>query len=142
MRSVGNANRLAGYGTVPVKDYLRRANEEALVIGQFETEVMDDPIEPMLEGLDVAFIGPMNLSVDFGMPGQFAALPVVLRIDQIEKAVAQHPTRVMGGFAESVEAAKRFIAAGYRFIAVGGDIALLSAAGRSMVYDLHAALNA
>lgn len=137
VRSVGNANMLAGYGSVPVTEYLRKANDRTVVIGQFETQQIDDPIEPMLEGLDIAFIGPMDLSADFGAPGQFDDPAVVDRIRHVENAVQQTKTTVMGGFAGTLAAAERFVEAGYRFIAVGGDVSLLSNASKSLVKSLH-----
>lgn len=138
VRSVGNANPLAGYGTVGATTYLQRADANVLLVGQFETRQIDDPIAPMLDGLDVAFIGPMDLSVDFGVPGQFGDPAVQARIAQIEAAVAPTST-VMGAFAGSVEAARQYVAKGYRYVAVSGDVSLLLGAARTMVQALREA---
>ena len=138
VRSVGNANAWAGYGSVPVLQYLEESNARSLVIGQFETREIDDPIDPMMQRLDVAFIGPMDLSVDFGLPGQFDHPDVVARIRQVEEAAARTDT-YMGAFVGSIEKAGNLAAAGYRYLAVGGDIGILGNGAKNMVASLHEA---
>ena len=137
-RSVGNANAWAGYGRVPVPQYLKDSNERALVIGQFETHQIEEPIDRMMEGLDVAFIGPMDLSVDFGVPGQFDHPEVLARIRQVEEAAERTGTH-MGAFVGTVEKAGRLAAAGYRYLAVSGDITILGTGANNLVKSLHEA---
>ena len=138
VRSVGNANAWAGYGNVPVLQYLEESNARSLVIGQFETRKVDDPIDPMMQNLDVAFIGPMDLSVDFGVPGQFDHPDVTARIRQVEEAAARTDT-YMGAFVGSIEKAGKLAAVGYRYLAVGGDIGILGTGAKNMVNSLHEA---
>jgi len=137
-RSVGNANAWAGYGAVPVPDYLRDCNARALVIGQFETREIEEPIDKMMERLDVAFIGPMDLSVDFGFPGQFDHPEVAARVAQIEAAAERAGTK-MGAFVGTVERAGQLAKAGYRYLAVSGDVAILGNGAKSLVKSLHQA---
>ena len=136
-RSVGNANRLAGYGTVPILEYLELANSRVLTVGQFETRDIDQPSDPMFDGLDVAFIGPTDLSVDFGVAGKSDAPVVRSRVAEIEGAAARTGT-VMGAFVSSVDAARRCVEAGYRYLAVSGDVTLLSKAASGLVGELEA----
>lgn len=135
-RSVGNANPLAGYGAVPIPKYLEQENARVLTIGQFETREMDQPCDPMFEGLDVAFIGPTDLSVDFGAPGNFSDPTVQQRVAEVEDAAAKAGT-IMGAFAGTLEETQRYLAAGYRYIAVSGDISLLSKGAKSLVSKLR-----
>jgi 2-keto-3-deoxy-L-rhamnonate aldolase RhmA len=137
-RSVGNANAWAGYGAVPVPQYLEESNQRALVIGQFETRQVDDPIDPMMEKLDVAFIGPMDLSVDFGAPGKFDHPEVVERISQVEEAAKRTNTH-MGAFVGSVEKSAELVGKGYRYLAVAGDVSLLLGAAKNLIQSLHKA---
>lgn len=137
-RSVGNANGWAGYGRVPVPQYLEECNDRALVIGQFETRRIDNPIDPMMEGLDVAFIGPMDLSVDFGAPGRFDHPEVVERIGQIEEAARRNGTH-MGAFVANAEKSAQLVEKGYRYLAVAGDVSLLLGAAQNLVESLHKA---
>jgi 4-hydroxy-2-oxoheptanedioate aldolase len=137
-RSVGNANAWAGYGSVPIPQYLQESDARALVIGQFETREIEEPIDAMMQNLDVAFIGPMDLSVDFGVPGQFDHPDVAARIRQIEDAAARTDT-FMGAFVGSIEKAGKLAAQGYRYLAVSGDIGILGSGAKNMVNSLHEA---
>ncbi len=86
-RSISLAQPAAGYGAIPLADYLaaRRA-APPLLVGQLETATTDDPLDELLAaGLDVAFIGTMDLSVDVGLDPERARL----RIEEIADAVAR-----------------------------------------------------
>ncbi|WP_066307395.1 HpcH/HpaI aldolase/citrate lyase family protein [Bacillus sp. FJAT-29814] len=131
-RSVGVANIFANYGSVAIKDYLDSENSRVLTVGQFETKAIDDCIEKMFDGLDVAFIGPTDLAVDFGVPGNINDLNVQERLAEIEKAANKTGT-IMGAFAGNLEQAKYYIERGYRFLAVSGDISLVAAGANSLV---------
>ena len=118
--------------------YLKESNDRALVIGQVETRQIEEPIDRMMDGLDVAFIGPMDLSVDFGAPGMFDHPEVIARIRQVEEA-AQRTGTHMGAFVGTVEKAGQSAAAGYRYLAVSGDITVLGNGAKNLVKSLHAA---
>ena len=68
-RSISLAHPLAGYGGAPLPDYLARCRAAPpLLVAQIETATTDDPLEDILRaGVDVAFIGTMDLSVDLGL---------------------------------------------------------------------------
>jgi len=140
-RSFGNANAWAGYGNVPPPLYIEESNRRALVIGQFETREIEEPIDTMMQGLDVAFIGPMDLSVDFGAPGNFDHPEALARIREVEAAAARTST-YMGAFVGSVEQAVKLAGAGYRYLGVSGDIAMLGNAARNLIASLHKAMAA
>jgi 4-hydroxy-2-oxoheptanedioate aldolase len=133
-RSVGVANALAGYGSVPLASYLALADASALVVGQFETVQIDDPCDPMMEGLDAAFIGPVDLAVDYGLGADNAA--VDRHVQMVEAAAARTGT-VMGAFAGNSEAAQKYLRAGYRYLAVAGDITFLASAANGCVSRLR-----
>lgn len=133
-RSVGTANPLAGYGSLALPAYLAAADANALVVGQFETVRMDDPCDPMMDGLDVAFIGPVDLRVDYGLDADDAKVDKHVRT--VEAAAARAGT-FMGAFAGTVDAAERSLAAGYSYIAVAGDVTFLSGAAKSCVSQLR-----
>jgi 2-keto-3-deoxy-L-rhamnonate aldolase RhmA len=134
-RSYGSANLLGGYGSVPQAEYVQRANDRMLTIGQFETREVEEPISAMLDGLDVAFIGPADLSLDYGFGGKFDAPPVVERITAVESAVAGTGT-VMGIATRNAAASLPYLNAGYRFIAVGNDIGTFATSARGTVSQL------
>jgi 2-keto-3-deoxy-L-rhamnonate aldolase RhmA len=69
-----------GFGTFAPNDFIPgdlskdipALNEELLTIIQIESVKAVDQVEEILsvEGVDVAFIGPLDLSIDMGIPGQ------------------------------------------------------------------------
>lgn len=135
-RSFGNANRAAQYGNVSMSELIKSENERVLAIGQFETKEIDSPIESMFQGLDVAFIGPADLSVDYGVPGQFRDPAVLNRIAEVEKAAEQTGT-IMGAFAGTIEDAKFYLERGYRYLAVSGDISMVVKGAKSLIKDVQ-----
>jgi 2-keto-3-deoxy-L-rhamnonate aldolase RhmA len=136
-RSVGTAHLSAGYGRQPLADYVDDEARRPLLVGQFETRGEAAAVE----GLDVAFLGTVDLTVDHGVPGQLADPAVAARIDQIE-AAARAGGVALGAFAAGVDQVRRFAAAGYRYIAVSGDISMLAAGARSVIAETRAALEA
>ena len=64
-RSVSLSHPVARYGAVPLRDAV--AVPPPLIVGQIETADTIDPIPDILRsGLDVAFLGMTDLTVDFG----------------------------------------------------------------------------
>ena len=82
------AGRGAMHGIEPFAEYVKSANEEVMVALQIETlgalENQDEIIAT--SGADMIFLGPGDLSLQFGFPGQ-AAHPKV--VETIEKLTAK-----------------------------------------------------
>ncbi|HEY1276180.1 MAG TPA: aldolase/citrate lyase family protein [Thermoleophilaceae bacterium] len=68
-RSISLAHAEAGFGAVPLADYVRAAAESPpLVVAQIETAETLDPLDEVLAaGADVAFLGLADLTVDLGL---------------------------------------------------------------------------
>lgn len=109
-----------------IDDYLSRAHEELCLIVQVESPKGIENVEAIAatDGVDAVFIGPADLSVGMGHPGNPGHPEVQAAIEHAIDAV-----RVAGkpvGILAPVEAdARRYQALGCRFIAVGIDISLL-----------------
>jgi 4-hydroxy-2-oxoheptanedioate aldolase len=63
----------ADFGKLPAKDFLVRANQRSYVAIQIETVEALECVEQIaaLEGVDFLFVGPADLSVNLGVPGDF-----------------------------------------------------------------------
>lgn len=73
-RGLAARTRPAGYGlSGSLADYTRRSNEEILVCVQVESRTALDHLDGILEveGVDVVFLGPSDLSQSLGRPGRF-----------------------------------------------------------------------
>jgi 4-hydroxy-2-oxoheptanedioate aldolase len=125
VRGVAGTTRATRFGRV--KDYAKRAHEEICVLVQVETKPALDQLEAIcaVDGVDGVFIGPADLHASMGYPGE-TANPAVLPL--IEEAMRR--IRKAGkapGYLSPVEAdAKRMLAAGTLFCAVGADVGLLA----------------
>lgn len=125
-RSVSMAQPAADYGVgISLTDHLSRSNAETLAVGQFETAGYSDQLDEAMAALDVAFIGPVDLSVDLGTPGDLDSEPMKKALAVIESA-AERAGVHMGTFSGSVESAQAAVAKGYRYIVVGSDLTMLS----------------
>ncbi|HEY3462910.1 MAG TPA: aldolase/citrate lyase family protein [Gaiellaceae bacterium] len=110
-RSISLAHPQAGYGAVPLREYLS-SSEAPLVVIQLETRETDDPpVELCRAGADVAFLGLTDLLVDCGLDDGVAAV----RAETLAAAAAEAGI-VLGGFG----AEERF-----RYAVVSSDVALL-----------------
>ncbi len=135
-RSISLAQSAAGFGAEPLLDYIRRANEEVLVVGQLESKELEQPIEALVRGLSVAFIGTLDLTVDMGVPGKLDEPAVQERLRAIEHAAKTAGVH-LGIYADSPARAAQAAAAGYRFIAVSSDVAALSAGAKNWIKQMQ-----
>jgi len=107
--------------------YLDEANREALLVGQIETRRAIADLDAILapRRLDVAFVGPLDLSVSFGAPGDQRTPEFLDAVDHVLDRCREHDV-VPGIFAADVEAAAGWIGQGFRFVACSGDLWMLS----------------
>jgi 4-hydroxy-2-oxoheptanedioate aldolase len=133
------AVRANGHGLRgPLGDYTRQANAETLVSVQIETRDAIDNLDEILavEGIDVFFIGPNDLSTSLGYPGE-PNNPMVQGIigDLIERIHAAG--KVSGTIAYDSEAIARTKARGIRYVC-GGAVPLLAGASRAYLQEVRA----
>ncbi len=116
-RSISTAQPLAAYGGIPLADYLaERRAAPPLLVGQIETASTEDPLEEILAaGLDVAFIGTMDLTVDLGLDSERTAA----RIAEIAVA-AERAGVALGAYGLDDERVQ--------YDVLGSDLALLRSA--------------
>lgn len=122
-------SRKDGWGTDPqcgVLDTMAHFNAETLVIPQCETVEALADIETIvaMDGVDGIFIGPFDLSISMGMPGDFENPEFHAALERILNAcrVVRKPCLIFTG--DGAGAAARF-AQGYDGVAMGLDATLL-----------------
>lgn len=123
--------RASGYGYVSNEEYLRQCNDDLLLMVQVETPKAVDAIPEIasVEGIDVIFLGPFDLSASAGKMGDFSDPDVQSLIARAEKAILQSPC-LLGGFRPPGVALSEMFEKGYRFICGAVDIGLLREAAR------------
>jgi 2-keto-3-deoxy-L-rhamnonate aldolase RhmA len=127
----GRRGMAAGLGNtdfqwVKTRDYIDFINKEILVIVQIETKEAVENLEVLagVEGVDVFFIGPEDLSIALGLPGQQSHPTVVAVIDQI--IAAANRRNIKTGIPTSDPAALPLLRdRGMRLITYGSDVEFL-----------------
>lgn len=125
-RSVSLAHPAADYGAVPLGAYLERSKGGPLLVGQIETATTIDPLADLLPGLDVAFIGTTDLSVDLGRPGVLDDERVRARMTEIA-AAAERAAVALGAWVANADALAALSGLRLRYVVVGSDLQLLRA---------------
>ena len=89
-RGIASGTRPNRYGLVEsMSDFVEQSNSESLVCIQLEHSAAIDNVDALLdvEGVDVYFIGPSDLSQSMGYPGNPTAEPVKSTIEQTLKKI-------------------------------------------------------
>jgi 4-hydroxy-2-oxoheptanedioate aldolase len=128
--------RAARYGQIlpfSIAEQVVCANSETMLIAQVETPAAIENLPAILDvpGIDVIFIGPSDLSLSLGFPGQLQHPAVQQSFDRIIEAVTQ-TDKALGILVPTVEAALEWQAKGARYIMVVME-AILGPAVRSFL---------
>jgi len=114
--------RAAEYGLhQSLAEYATAANEQTMVIAHIESKTSVDNLDKLLavDGIDVYYLGPEDLSNSLGIPGQSKDERVVKLVeDSIHKIVARG--KIAGCIAADSATARRYVDLGARYIASHG----------------------
>jgi 4-hydroxy-2-oxoheptanedioate aldolase len=126
-RGVATYNRACRFGLDP--DALDRANDQVLGVVQVESAAAVGNAEQIaaLDGVDVLFVGPRDLSHDLGVPGDITAPRFTEAIEHVMAASQRHG-KACGLLVADGAAAARRLEQGWSFVAIGSDATLLAAA--------------
>lgn len=109
-------------------DYAAGANDEVILCAMIETRAALSDLDAILDvdGLDLVFVGPADLSQALGGPpgADFDDGPVVEALDRILDACARYGVPA-GIFCKDPDYARRMLDAGFRFVTAGTDVGLL-----------------
>jgi 2-keto-3-deoxy-L-rhamnonate aldolase RhmA len=115
-------------------------NRQTLVVAKIETAAGVAASDGILaiDGIDVAFIGHMDLSVSLGIPGGFDHPRFSEAVDQVAAACRKH-NKALGCLVDSPTAARRWMQRGARFVIYSTDIALITGALGAVLAELRGA---
>ncbi|MBW2148658.1 MAG: 2-dehydro-3-deoxyglucarate aldolase [Deltaproteobacteria bacterium] len=130
IRGAAASHRASGYGAY-TKDYLARANKEIMVIIQIENTESVANVKDIVSvpGVDCLFIGPMDLSVDLGVAGDFQHPRVLEAFRKVEEA-AKEAGIPLGTLVGTPEDARKKVDEGYLFLGISSDVRHLAAGAR------------
>ncbi len=103
-------------------DYVQYANAQTLVVIHIETAEAVERLPEIakVEGVDVIFIGPTDLSHSLGVPGQLQHPSVQAAIERIVETVHNSPA-ALGIMVGNANAAREWKGRGARYIAITAE---------------------
>lgn len=138
-RGYGVNPTMIGYETRSFPEIIEHQNRNTLSVVQFETTTAMARADELLslKGLDIAMVGPADLSISLGVPGQFDHPLLVDTVDRLIELCGRHGV-VPGIQTRTVAMAKFWAERGMRFVGAGGEHGLLLEKARETVAQLRA----
>jgi 4-hydroxy-2-oxoheptanedioate aldolase len=139
VRGVATANRACAFGT-SYREYMEAAESTLLGVVQIESESALASVDAIaaVDGVDVLFVGPMDLTQSLGILARFDHPRYDEALETVSAAAHRHG-RSLGVLMTRPEDFDRYHALGFRFIACGSDGTLLNTGARRQVEQLAAA---
>jgi len=130
----GVAPRKAAEFGLSFADYIRTANEATLLVAQIETGEAVENVDSILSlnEVDVAFVGPSDLTMSLGLLDDRSNPKVIEAMRKVVASCESHH-RVAGVLAATPEEARRDVSLGFRFIGLGSDTRFISDGARSFI---------
>lgn len=117
----------AQYATIPPAEFCEKANRESLVAIQIETRGAAEECDEIaaIDGVDVLFVGPADLSQSLGVTGDFWNPQCLEAIDRVAAACQKHGKH-WGAVTVSPEHADMLVEKGCRLLSPTADVKLVN----------------
>ena len=127
IRGVAKFNRAAGFGR-DFEDYYAHAHERLVTMAQIETPeaVANAAAIAAVDGVDVLFVGPLDLSTNLGVPSDFEHPKFVAARRNVAEA-ARHAGKAAGILLTAAAQIAGVRAEGYTVVALGSDGGIVGA---------------
>lgn len=137
VRGVASLNRAAAFGT-DFRAYFERANRELLTVTQIETREAVANVDEIaaVDGVDVLFVGPLDLSTSLGISDPFNDRVFLETLETIVAAARRH-SKAAGILVASEEQAGRVFERGFSFVALGSDGGMVMAGMKGSLESLR-----
>ena len=121
-------------------DIISHLNEQTMIIVQFETEASLDMSDELLAvpGIDVAMVGPADLSISLGVPGEFSHPKLVGAVETFIVACQRHGV-VPGIHCRNAQLALPWIKRGMRFLGCGSEHGMMFEKARDTLAEMRQA---
>lgn len=138
-RGYGVNATMIDYEARSFAEIIEHQNRNTLAVVQFETTTAMDRAAELLsvKGLDIAMVGPADLSISLGIPGQFEHPLLVSTVERLIEKCRQHGV-VPGIQVRSAAMARMWMDRGMRFVGAGGEHGLLLEKAKETVALLRA----
>lgn len=129
------------YRSVSIAEYIEYVNEQTLVVVQLETRAGLERIDEILavEGADVALIGPVDLSVSLGVPGELRHPQMIAAIERVVDRTRARGLAAgihVGDSATLLDCWRR----GMRFLTLSTDVGFLRLGADRLIREMRKGL--
>lgn len=140
IRGVAAGTRGAGYGTV-AHPQIQTLNERIIGVFQVESPAAVEAADEVaaIDGVDVLFVGPADLSHSMGIPGAFSDPAFTAALDRVSAAARAHG-KGAGILLRDASEVPAYRERGYAFIGIGSDSGMVMSGARSQLAAARAAL--
>ncbi|HEV2447657.1 MAG TPA: aldolase/citrate lyase family protein [Candidatus Sulfopaludibacter sp.] len=139
-RGYGVNTTMIGYEARGFKEIIEHQNLNTLAVVQFETKLAMERADELLSirGMDIAMVGPADLSIALGIPGEFDNPLLISTVEILIEKCNRHGV-VPGIQTRSTAMAKAWVERGMRFVGAGAEHGLLLEKSKETVGVLRAA---
>lgn len=139
-RGFGVNPSMIGYEAHTMPEIIEHQNYETLSVVQFESPLAIERADELLslKGFNVAMVGPADLSINLGIPGQFDNPKLIAAVDGLIQKCNQHGV-VPGIQTRNPAMAKFWTERGMRFVGAAAEYALLLEKSKEVVSSLKTA---
>jgi 2-dehydro-3-deoxyglucarate aldolase/4-hydroxy-2-oxoheptanedioate aldolase len=143
VRGFGLTPPTVGYSAASFSEITAHLNRETLLIAQVETQAALDRCDELasVPGLDALLVGPADLSISLGVPGDWDSPKLGAGIDRVIEACNKH-NRWPAIQVRNAALAKHWMSRGMKLIGCGNELTLLWNSVKTLADDLQATRDA
>lgn len=126
VRGYGLGGPHLGYERVSIAEAVAHFNEHVMVVLQIETRTALERLDELLAvpNIDAVLVGPADLSVSLGMPGNFDHPEFVAAVERVRDACERRGI-APGMHTRSIDMLKQWRGRGLRLVSCSNDIGML-----------------
>lgn len=136
-RGYASSHRAGAFGFLNPLDYVAQSNRETLVVCYCETQTAIENLQAIanVDGVDVIFIGPWDLSQSLGIIGQLDHPDLGRQIDRIIDTT-RTANKAVGIIASDADEARRWFDRGVQYVTISSDLGMMAAQGKQFIRQL------
>jgi 2-dehydro-3-deoxyglucarate aldolase/4-hydroxy-2-oxoheptanedioate aldolase len=125
-RGYGFTQHNVDYEPVTIPQIIQHTNDNTMLVFQIETQAALDRRDELISvpGVDAVMVGPADLSISLGIPGQFEHPKLIDAIEKIIESCQKHKV-APGIHIRALPLAKFWRDRGMRLLSTGGDALFL-----------------
>ncbi|MEM1485770.1 aldolase/citrate lyase family protein [Oscillospiraceae bacterium PP1C4] len=137
-RGVSTTRAHTNYNPPPLSQYTQEANKRTIVMVQIETRQAVHHIREILavDGVDAAIIGPNDLAMDLGVPGDFTTQEMSKSIETVIET-AKQAGKACGIIASDISFLQRCRELGMTVFSCNSEVGMMIKAAKGIVSAFH-----